>query len=97
MQRIFLILACLWKGHDLPETEVVEFMGAVYHGGICRRCQYACKDSFICNVWDESWTTEQDGIVHLRGINPILQDYDIVGNWEGIQELAEELRKQSRA
>lgn len=81
-------LQCLILDHEIPENHLVEFMAAVYHGGICGRCYRVVRGKFLCNMWDESQTEVVDGVEHLKGLNPILKDerWVFLGNLETLEE-----------
>ena len=90
---------CLFRGgHDIPKTDLVHELGALFHGGICARCKTFKLGEFVCNTWDESKTEVRGDITHLRGRNPLIDQggFRIIGDIERLQEAAVILQKRQK-
>lgn len=88
-------LRCLFGKHHIPEKACFETMGAIFHGGLCRRC-YRVKDGqLICNAWDDAQTVTENGVHRLRGKNPMIESggYVVVGSYEALLEMSLRLRE----
>ena len=89
-------IKCFFRGgHDIPKSWLVHDTGALFHGGICRRCMTFWLGPFLCNAWDEEQTVEEDGVHYLHGTNPTLKigNFLVIGDVELLQEKARELRR----
>lgn len=82
---------CFFMGHDVPKDHLVHDMGALFSGGICKRCRRFKLGKFVFNIWDESKTVESNGVVNLSGTNPRVEaeGWRIIGDIDEVAEVSD--------
>ncbi len=64
---------CFMGVHSVPKNSIFESHGAVFLGGLCRKCGHLAQGEFLYNMWNREEKTET-GVVKLTGTNPQLAE-----------------------
>jgi hypothetical protein len=62
--------SCFMGVHSVPENSIYESYGAIFLGGLCRRCGDLAQGKFLYNSWEGE--VEGETVVTLTGTNPQL-------------------------
>ena len=86
------IICFFWK-HDIAKNELVHEGGALFRGGICKRCKRFRFGKFVFNIWDEGKTEKKDGVICLSGLNPRIETegWEILGDYCELMQISETL------
>ncbi len=84
-------IICFFLGHKIEKKELVQEMGALFRGSICKRCRRFRFGKFVFNFWDESQTVKKDGAIFLSGLNPRVEaeGWKIIGDYSQLMEVSE--------
>ena len=63
-------VSCFMGVHSVPENSIYEAYGAIFLGGLCRRCDKLVQGKFLYNSWEGE--VEGETVIELTGTNPQL-------------------------
>ena len=68
-------ISCFMGVHSVSDNSIFESYGAIFLGGLCRRCDHLAQGKFLYNVWGKEERKKTH--VALTGTNPqLLEDLE---------------------
>ncbi len=61
---------CFMGVHSVPKNSIFEGYGAIFLGGLCRKCGHLAQGEFLYNAWGKE--EKKEHVTTLTGTNPLL-------------------------